>query len=51
MNAFGQGERTGRWNRPVLHCANEANVVTEDDTVDGDRGEATLGFPGARAPG
>ncbi|KAG2608986.1 hypothetical protein PVAP13_4KG001900 [Panicum virgatum] len=30
------GERTGRWNRPVLHCANEANVVTEDDTVDGD---------------
>jgi len=36
VNAFGQGERTGRWNRPVLHCANEANVVTEDDTVDGD---------------
>ncbi|PUZ62463.1 hypothetical protein GQ55_4G359800 [Panicum hallii var. hallii] len=30
------GERTGRWNRAVFHCANEAHVVTEDDTVDGD---------------
>jgi len=30
------GGRTGRWNRTVFHCANDANVVTEDDTVDGD---------------
>ena len=36
MNAFGQGGRTGRWNRAVFHCVNDANVVTEDDTVDGD---------------
>lgn len=36
MNAFGQGERTRRWNCPIVRCANEVDVVTEDDSVDDD---------------
>nr|CAB3469259.1 unnamed protein product [Digitaria exilis] len=36
VNAFDQGQRMRGRNRQIFHCANETNVVTEDDTADGD---------------
>lgn len=36
MNPFDQGEGTRTRNRPIFRCANKVDVVTEDDSVDGD---------------
>ena len=47
MNAFDQGQRTRGRNCPKFNCANEVDVVTEADSVDGDATDDEAGLEAA----